>query len=373
MDRILVERLSYPSAILDLHFIPGEPIFAVASSTGAISIYTLSLVAQDPGSDPGKAGKIPYEWSFKHIKTHQVFPTKILVLSFIWLSYSTTIDSPPLLAATNSAGEIYIISFSDWDFTDFQILNDELPINTHDAEAWCCAFCPSTRCLYSGGDDSWLRVVDLTLAALQDPEDTDGLTGQANTIRGHDAGVTAILPLQYRQHRMFLTGSYDDNIRLYSWQNSSGQPLPKPRELAKLNLGGGVWKLKFLEDHPVRDGPREHVKLRVLASCMHIGAKIVEVSFDGSEEWRMDVKAEVNVHESMCYGSDVLPFPPGIKAREEVADAGSEVTGQEREVTATFDIDRDEKRLIVSTSFYDKLLFVWIFDPTASRESTQIL
>ncbi|RDL33827.1 uncharacterized protein BP5553_08195 [Venustampulla echinocandica] len=339
---ILVERLSYPSAILDLHFIPGEPIFAVASSTGAISIYTFSLVPQTVEIKPGNIGLKAWEWGIRHIKMHQVFATNVLVLSFIWLSYSTTADAPPLLAATTSAGEIYMISFSDWDFTGFQILNDELPINTHDAEAWCCAFCPSTHCLYSGGDDSWLRVIDLNLAALQEPESTDDLIGQANTIRGHDAGVTAILPLPYRQQRMFLTGSYDDHIRLYSWQNSSGCPLPKPREMTKLNLGGGVWKLKFLEDRPMRDGPGGHVKFRVLASCMHIGAKIVEVSLVGGGEWRMDVAAEVNVHESMCYGCDVLPLRSGVKAGDEVVEP--EAKSQGKEGAMTVEVDGEEKR-----------------------------
>jgi diphthamide biosynthesis protein 7 len=71
----------------------------------------------------------------------------------------------------------------------------------------------------------------------------------------------------------------------------------------------------------------------ILASCMHAGARIVRIRVDEEGEWSIEVLAKFEEHKSMNYGSDAQP-------------QGSEDGGQ---------------RIIVSTSFYDKLLCLWRF------------
>ena len=70
----------------------------------------------------------------------------------------------------------------------------------------------------------------------------------------------------------------------------------------------------------------------ILASCMHAGAKILEVWRDECGEWFIDVVAKFDEHESMNYASTGRPrYGAGVM----------------------------EGFTIVSTSFYDKKLCVW--------------
>jgi diphthamide biosynthesis protein 7 len=168
----------------------------------------------------------------------------------------------------------------------------------------------------------------------------------------HEAGVTMILPISLtntspEESELLLTGSYDDFIRVYqppSLYNS------KPKVLAQRDIGcrgGGVWRLKVLDDENMTRGAalqtgggRSAVqrKLLVLASCMRVGCKILEIKESHEGEWTIDVLANTAVHDSMNYASDVVPFVDRANAANRV-------------------------RTIVSTSFYDRLLFVWKWEP----------
>jgi len=102
--------------------------------------------------------------------------------------------------------------------------------------------------------------------------------------------------------------------------------------------------LKFLQDYPTSLDNGVDVKYRVLASCMHAGARILEITGNQMGEWQIEILASMEIHQSMCYAADVRPLamnPPYVW---------------------------DEKRICVSTSFYDKLLSVWSFDPKAEAE-----
>lgn len=68
---------------------------------------------------------------------------------------------------------------------------------------------------------------------------------------------------------------------------------------------------------------------------MHAGARILDITCSKDGEWRIAVQGSVTIHKSMCYGSDIQP------------DALKENSW-------------DSKRVFVSTSFYDKLLCVWM-------------
>lgn len=63
---------------------------------------------------------------------------------------------------------------------------------------------------------------------------------------------------------------------------------------------------------------------------MHAGTRIVRLSRAGDDAWDFNVLAKFEEHKSMNYGSDVQPVTEG-----------------------------DGKRLVVSTSFYDKLMCFW--------------
>lgn len=103
--------------------------------------------------------------------------------------------------------------------------------------------------------------------------------------------------------------------------------------------------MKFLDDQRTTQVDASQIKsgavkrrLIILASCMRVGCKILEIKESSEGEWMIDVLAKTAVHESMNYASDVVPFV-------DIASATNEV------------------RTIVSTSFYDRLMFVWKWDP----------
>lgn len=175
-------------------------------------------------------------------------------------------------------------------------------------------------------------------------------------MRGHEAGVTAILPLPLGTEPgkdILLTGSYDDIVRVFAVHDYRPGQNSDPKVLAEMNLGGGVWRLKFLdkESEKVGGGMRS---FRVLASCMHAGARILEIRGSKDTEWTIEVLARFEEHKSMNYGSDVQPLEKkewrGIQQEAEHGDAESA-----------------KEKVIVSTSFYDRLLCVWKFTDTSDH------
>jgi hypothetical protein len=115
--RSLAETISYPSAIPDLHFCPAStatPIFAVASSTGSLSIYDLSP-----------------SHHIRHISTHQILAEDVLILSLAWYPKLET-SRLPLLLITTSKGGIHLIRFASWEFTAYEVLNQNELIVEHE-------------------------------------------------------------------------------------------------------------------------------------------------------------------------------------------------------------------------------------------------
>lgn len=356
--RRLIQKVPYPSAVLDLHF---HPVFAsilgVVSSTGTISIYNLAeeLVT----SSHGDVGDSPFIYSLKHRVTHQVFSPDTIITSFAWYraagESSFKQPSSDLMACTTSDNSVYLVRLN-WSvdpeqeyYYHFTILNNGQPINKHDLEAWCCTFgCEGI--VYSGGDDGKIRATPLCRDPFNKQKDVEPQEVARQTVfSGHGAGVTAILVLPLPSSPLgctLLTGSYDDYVRVYAEYDFRPYVAnTKPKVLAELKIGGGVWRLKFLQDYPISTESGVNVKYRVLASCMHEGARILEVSGNQMGEWKIEVIATMKIHESMCYASDVRPLamnPP---------------------------LGWDETRLCVSTSFYDKLLCAWSFNPSTEAET----
>jgi diphthamide biosynthesis protein 7 len=269
-----------------------------------------------------------------------VFSEDIAPTYFTWAA-----NSSQTMAITTSDGGVYLVHFSPG-YDSFQILNGGEPVTKHTEYAWCCSFSSSGDRLYSGGDDNKLRLENLgiSLSSL-DPKSIIEASGlYPKGLPGHEAGVTFILPVPLpssdEQPQLLLTGSYDDHIRIYSVPSYPS----RPKVLTELSLGGGVWRLRFLDPPVVATGyPNQSIRYTVLASCMHAGARILSIlgtKEDGDiwSEWKWDINvlAEMNLHKSMNYASDVQ------------------------------DISEERDRICVSSSFYDRLLCVWKWDPDKS-------
>ena len=339
---------------------------AVVSSTGTLSFFELT----PPSKGGGPA-------TLKELATHRPLGggegDGVLFLSCAWHP-----SVPGLLAITTSNYEVHVLRVDDtWGVSRAM----QEPVITHTLEAWTVAFSPSSTrhpdannqdasesrssslVVFSGGDDSKL----LRAACVYSPsrtavDDDEVLTTPYPTVtfKGHEAGVTAILPLPLQLadgSEIVVTGSYDERLRVYRvYISEGGLMTQRPRIVADENLGGGVWRLKLIrleetgsETRAPPDGgggEKRGWTALILASCMHAGCRVIEVRGDYYEGNTCDVAvlARFEEHKSMNYGSD---FQPGsehmiLAAAQEEGAGGSGLR-------------------CISTSFYDRLLCLWHF------------
>ncbi|KUJ14854.1 uncharacterized protein LY89DRAFT_123913 [Mollisia scopiformis] len=338
------EDTSRDYGVYDLKFLPYHPIFAAATTLGKILICQLEEIGEPEQKD----------LQIKEVSSHQVIPENITICSVAWFPLQHASDGTRILAFTVEDGRVFLVRFRD-DFKSFDFLNGQLPVHQHfdktpvsnNAErAWCCAFSrPRPDSVMSGGDDSVLRRSTLNfpqdLTTLQEDSSLWSVVTDLALYREKrfPQGVTAILPFPFCtpecSSTIFLVGCYDSSVGLWSVY---GKDVPE----AEVNLGGGVYRLKFLQYEP---GPPEQVActFQVLASCMDAGTKILEVKRSISGHWFIDVVAEVKDHQDLCYAADVQPLPaPG---------------DGEAPITCL------EERICVSSSFKDCKLSVWKFNP----------
>ncbi|KAF2490082.1 WD40 repeat-like protein [Lophium mytilinum] len=298
----IVQTLSTPFAILDVHFTPtqhGNPhLIGAASSTGSLALYEL----RRPDSN---ASALEHQPQLEHVQTLQYVPENTLITAFAWHPTSANV-----VGITLSSGEVMVCSTKG---NDAQANLVSLP--SHELEAWTLAFQPDGNGLLSGGDDSVLRYCKMF------DEQMDSRSTWADR-RIHGAGVTAVLPLG---RDIVITGSYDDHIRIIH-APSVGRKIV----LAEMNLGGGVWRLKTLSEPAtlLAENSENSVEVLLLVSCMHAGARIVKI-LKNLESWSFEVLAKFEEHKSMNYGSDVQPNHHG------------------------------KSRTLISTSFYDRLICLW--------------
>jgi len=265
--------------------------------------------------------------------------TEVLFLAFAW--HPSRAD---MVAITTSTGHVYLVDLGDMNGS-WEMHPD--PVITHSLEAWCVSITPcldpsvpsheDAFILFSGGDDSTLRFQTCIYKDEPGPSSTRHTIDASlppSRLRGHDAGVTAILPLPLKNSSLSLvvTGSYDDHIRLFSIGSANIYTPLRAQNLADSNLGGGVWRLKLIDlDETVTDSYRW--RARIFASCMHAGARVVELLENNQGEYQFSVLGRFEEHQSMNYGSD---FMPGSTERDKLS--------------------------VVSTSFYDKLMCLWEFE-----------
>ena len=320
-----------PAALLDLRFHSAsgkKDILAAVSSTGTLAIFRL-----DPKPDSGSV--------LQHLRTSRCDDLEADVL-FLQCQWGPSILGTSI-AVTTSTGLVRLLFLDEeWaikDHTDLDISNS--------LEAWSIAFAPLSSSaateqnqvsVYSGGDDSVLRYTSLQRLDHNGQLGVQGAYASAMIKRQHDAGITAVLPLAELSSsggRLVLTGSYDDTVRLFAVHDlhvSHGQRYVEP--LADYSLGGGVWRLDLIDSNIVDTAHKPaRLRIRILASCMHAGARIIEVVEDlAGGGWGFELLGRFEEHQSMNYASD---FMPGSRKSTELK--------------------------CVSTSFYDKLLCMWTF------------
>lgn len=287
---------------------------ATVSSTGSLAIFKL---------DPTANAESPLQ----HLATSRCedLGEDVLFLQCAW--HPTRSHVIGVTTSTSLARLLFLDE--SWQIKDSVDLDIE-----NSLEAWSIALSPLSPnpdgegeaiSIYSGGDDSILRYTSRSWN--EEDEIADSVYAPITVRNKHEAGVTAILPLPLVREdggRVVLTGSYDDTLRVFLIEDlNRSYGAQKVRQVGDINLGGGVWRLNLI--HAREEG--QAVTVRVLASCMHAGARIVDVYTSDGESWDFKVLARFEEHKSMNYAGDFMRLQDGLR--------------------------------VVSTSFYDKLLCVW--------------
>lgn len=240
-------------------------MLAVATSTGILAFYRLQQQQEQP------------KLVLSHVQ-HITDDDTTLVLSLTWHPVR-----PGVLGLTLSDGRVCVCTSmgtssgsgsgsTEEDDTAAGIWSQDAAVSLqdvheHELEAWMMNFTPESLNVLSGGDD---MVLQCSHVADDDGDDDDESEEDAeqeeeaevedeqhvlqkkpnrknkNNLlwqnrKLHHAGITAILPLS---ETLVITGSYDDHIRLLQLPKIPGDT--RPKLLAELNLGGGVWRLKLL-------------------------------------------------------------------------------------------------------------------------------
>ncbi|EEP82738.1 predicted protein [Uncinocarpus reesii 1704] len=341
-----VQSLPLDSAVFDFQFSPRDPsLFAVALSKSVVSLYRIEI----SNDELNLSARIVF---VRSINIHE--DAAQLALCLAWIPTGSRQQNKE---DTPDIKDGFAVSFSDGRVSVFYTKSD---IGTHDdaklSEIQLGGFpIESTGdeqlpVLFAGNDMHHIR--GATLTEMDCTDDVSSRSWQLDDRgRHHDAGVTAILPLFADETGIIiLTGSYDENIRVYHFKG-------RAEVLASKNLGGGVWRLRLIqiEDSQATDIRSRHYQsdldLRrsylILASCMHGGARLLRVSYfasrgnsqDGEGKWEINLLAEFKEHQSMNYASDF--YRGGQKGD------GPENSAEECPV------------LCVTSSFYDKRVCVW--------------
>ncbi|KAI9658108.1 MAG: hypothetical protein M1829_006833 [Trizodia sp. TS-e1964] len=406
----LIQTLSTASAILDCQFHPqNAELFATADSAGSISLYGLR-----------HSPSVRMEYIKRFIVAAD---PKILILSLVWHPTNKNV-----LSFTSSDGFVYLGKLDN-----SQSCLNAYPVRKHDYEAWTAAFPSCERGAVKPG--SLVEIIsgsdgaDLCISASNVLDSSNLIQPTISTplltIKDlHSSGITSILPLgdfyytRSQKAQTLLTGSYDDTVKLshLTYRNRKDTHTV----LASCHLGGGVWRLKLLEDFVGQIGISQ--KFLVLASCMHSGAKILRVSivcnqrglptangtfhgergsanptnmgapFEGekitfeqyhnadllehspiSQDTRSAITASIEVlgsftkHQSMNYGSDARrAFTDNEKKESDRRGAGEPVADafKGEGIKAVQESKEPRNKVtsrwdVASTSFYDRLLCIW--------------
>lgn len=269
-----IQSLATDFAILDIQWTPhselvGGDLLAVATSTGILAFYRLQQQQEQP------------KLVLSHVQ-HITDDDTTLMLSLTWHPVR-----PGVLGLTLSDGRVCVCTSTStsmgtgsgsgsgsteeddtaaglWSQDAAVSLQD---VHEHELEAWMMTFTLESLNVLSGGDDMVLQCSHVADDDDDNDDDDESEAEEEEEQKGdevedeqhvqktnkyktnllwqnrklHHAGITAILPLS---ETLVITGSYDDHIRLLQLPKIPGDT--RPKLLAELNLGGGVWRLKLL-------------------------------------------------------------------------------------------------------------------------------
>jgi WD40 repeat protein len=178
----------------------------------------------------------------------------------------------------------------------------------HDAEAWVACWDIADRFrLYSGGDDSLLKVWDIRCHAS---------SNNVSILTWHQAGVTAIENHPTLDH-LFASGSYDEHVCLWDKRH-----MQRPMVHHRIP-NAGIWRIRW---HP------QQTSIMVLA-CMYEGIQVLEVpTAISSVTGLMNHIAHYREHHSIAYGVDWHPASTSLQS------------------------------ILATCSFYDHMLHLWKCD-----------
>ncbi|GFF51176.1 WD repeat-containing protein C18.15 [Aspergillus udagawae] len=354
----LIQRLSLPYAVFDLHFHPRDPsILAIATSAASVTLFKIS-------TDPEPT--ISHLWT---LPVHEDPSVPALFLAWAPQNWFPSSEQDGLVV-TFSDGRTSVYGTFSADKAEAALTEQSNIIEqgtfeaTQPIEVWFVALASfrdpasteerSIPHLFTGNDFGSLHTRQFSAQAGEGEEPLAALVlDYDDRARHHTAGVTSILPLPLPLREgapLLLTGSYDEYLRVY-------HATRRGQVLAEECLGGGVWRLQLLktEQRPASEMEGEWWRFLILASCMHAGTRVVAVTWkpqgadDSGSEWSIDVLAQFTEHESMNYASDVWK-PEG----------GYDLEG------------KDISELVfVSSSFYDRRVCIWRVDIQAEQSPIQ--
>ncbi|KAL6252510.1 hypothetical protein RBB50_000229 [Rhinocladiella similis] len=386
-----LDRTAFPEAIVDIHFHPSDgTLFGAATSTGKIHLFRFIKHGDVLGrrvitkllplgsvtvSEPDEHGLAPLVTQFTWFPG--VHTKGVLGISDV---------QGICFAAVTSFGETKLVHTSIPRIKDLydQRVGQDLEaspavitdVHKHELEAWTVASLtlPNsedtgkgtvTHMILSGGDDSALvaSAIDLPSATSEhifasvSQSYISGFTAMQlwKDRRSHTAGVVAILPLPLitmlakddsasdLQFTPLVTGSYDERLRIFEIDPTTR----RARFITETSLGGGVWRLKVLDQYITPGGQSQHRQYHtlILGSLMHGGATVLRLTYapNASETWTIDVLTTFRAgHESMVYCCDAILEPSEDEPRSINEHTAPSYT-------------------IVSTSFYDMKICTWRF------------
>lgn len=337
------------SAVLDLHFLPNhDTSFAVCTSTCEMLFFSLDGIK----ADQSETSSLLTIRKLSEISLRK--PEGCIATAFAWDPHPNLGLGEMSFAVTFSSGEVEVYQVSQTSETHFEACRASFICPPRSLEAWTASFISipqntEHRHLLSGGDDS---ILTLHTASAGTTLNDEPMTKVCQDSKCHSAGVTAILPIFQTSapEPLFLTGSYDEHLRLFSIVNG------KFKLIEEIRLGGGVWRLRSLSERTKQRDGATILSIDVLASCMHAGAQILRISQTESPEptqprpleWEMQALSKfAEHHESMCYGSTATSISDlQGSSKDESQSEGKQVVVQ-------------NDFIVASTSFYDRKLCLW--------------
>jgi diphthamide biosynthesis protein 7 len=274
-----------PKETLSERINPRSYLYATACASGFIEIYQFrqhNITNDNP--------EIPiFELSLITSSGNSSSDDHGLALSLAWdESVNITNNTSTRIVSSYSKGSIAIHNVN----LDNTCIEETYRWDAHTlfgcaAEVWTVCFASNAHYstyadnVISGGDDCKMKIWDLR-SSCHKPIHCIG-------DEEFGAGVTTVSYHPSLEH-VFCSGSYDESIRFWDMRKlDGGEPL------ARIHVGGGVWRAKW---HPM-------LIERLLVAAMHGGCRIVDIpSLDGRSDCEPEIVRKFVGHKSMAYGAD---------------------------------------------------------------------